>query len=100
MNQSQLNNIIEFAPDEFAGIISDLSPHILTASANALSQTADEPGGGKPKVSIALKIVIDLSKSPPAWHCEGAVGVRHTVKGDAHDEDATPTLPGLEGGES
>ena len=96
MNQAQLDNITEHAPPELAGIIAELGPHILTASANALSQTQDEPGGGKPKVSIGLKIVIDLSKSPPAWHCEGAVSVKHTIKGETHDEDATPTLPGLE----
>ena len=96
MTQNQLNNIIQNAPPELAGIIAELSPHILTASANALSQTADEPGGGKPKVSIGLKVIIDLSKSPPSWHCEGGVSVRHTVKGEMHDEDATPTLPGLE----
>ena len=99
MNITQLDNIVANAPPELAGIIAELSPHIIAASANALSQTADEPGGGKPKVSIGLKVVIDLSKSPPAWHCEGGVGVRYTIKGQTHDEDATPALPGLEGGE-
>ncbi len=96
MQQTHLENIIQHAPTEIRTIIAELGPHILTASAQALSDTQDKEGGGKPKVSIGLKVVVDLSKSPPAWHCEGAVSVRHTIKGENHDEDVTPTLPGME----
>ena len=92
MEQNQLDHIVAAAPLDIGVLLGDLAPHIQTAAAQAISQTQDQEGGGKPKVRVNLSVVIDLTKSPPAWHCEGSVGLRVKVIGEVRDEDDTPGL--------
>lgn len=87
MDQTQIDHLISAAPDQLREILGELAPHIQTAAAQTLSQTAEQEGGGKPKLRVGLSIVIDLAKSPPAWHCEGSVGLRVKAVGKVLNEN-------------
>lgn len=87
MDQAQIDHLVVAAPDQIREILGELAPHIITAAAQTLSQTAEQDGGGKPRLRVGLSVVIDLAKSPPAWHCEGSVGLRVKAIGKVFDEN-------------
>lgn len=87
MDQTQIDHLISAAPEQLQEILGELAPHIQTAAAQTLSQTAEQEGGGKPKLRVGLSVVIDLAKSPPAWHCEGSVGLRVKAVGKVLHEN-------------
>lgn len=96
MTTEQLDNILGDAAAEFPVIVGDLSTHIREAAAAVLEESQDDEKA-KATLTVGISLKIDLTKSPPTWWMESAVGVRRKVKGDVHTSEATPHLPGLEG---
>jgi hypothetical protein len=95
MSPSQLSKIIAEAPEEVGVILAELEPRIVEAAKAVLEETQDREDA-KAKVKVSLGLTIDLSMSPPSWAIDGAVGVRYTIKGEAHDTEETPELdPGM-----
>jgi hypothetical protein len=92
MTREQLETIIQDAPNKLRENLGELEDKILEAAAEALSATQDSDDGGNPKARVSLKLVIDLSQSPPVWHTEGAVSISYKVKSDAEQCDDTPEL--------
>lgn len=92
MSPAQLDQIIQECPADVRERLGDLRPHILEAATAALEQAQESEDGGTPKVKVSLSLTIDLTKSPVAWVVDGAIGIRRTVKGDAHEADETPEL--------
>ena len=96
MTREQLETIIQDAPAKLRENLGELEDKILEAAAEALAATQDTDDGGNPKARVSLKLVIDLSQSPPCWHTEGAVSISYKVKSDAEQCDETPELlPGI-----
>ena len=81
MKAEQLDAIIELAMPDMRERVGELHPHILEAAAEALSATQDSETGGKPKVTVSLKLDILLSASPPSWQTKGSVGVTFKSEG-------------------
>lgn len=95
MTPEQLDTIIEHSAGKLAECLRDLHPRIRESAAAALEESQDSDTG-KAKVSIGLKLVIDVNQSPPAWHVEAAVGVRFKTTSEIEQLDETPELePGL-----
>lgn len=94
MTTEQLDALIEVAVPDLRERLGELHPHILEAAAEALAATQENEGGGKPKVSVALKLNIMLSTSPPAWQTTGSVGVTYKSEGEANllDDPDQPEL--------
>jgi hypothetical protein len=78
MKPEQLDEIIEAAPDKLREVMGELHEHILEAAYEALAQSQDSESGGKPKVSVGLKLVISLNTALPSWQVKGSVGVNYS----------------------
>ncbi len=92
MSPHQIAMISGEAPAQLRQIMVELEPRIMEAAAAALEASQESDDGGKPKVAVNLKVVIDLTVSPPAWSVEGSVGVRYKVAGDINHCEETPEL--------
>ena len=104
MKPDQLDEIIEAAPEKMREVLVELHEHILEGAAQALTQSQESEGGGKPKVTVSLKLVIGLNTALPSWQVKGAVGVTYSAESDPEmlDDPAQPRLPfsNLKEGES
>lgn len=80
MKASELDEIIAAAPEKMREILGELHEHILEGAAQALTQSQETEGGGKPKVAVSLKLVIGLNTALPSWQVKGAVGVNYTAE--------------------
>lgn len=82
MTTEQLDEIIQRACAEFPARLGELHAHILEAAAEKLAETQDKEFGGKPKVSIPLKLEINLATAPPKFKTSASVGVKFKSEGD------------------
>jgi len=94
MRADQLDGIIADCLPKLAAVMGELHPRILDAAAAAIEATQDSDDA-KPKVAISLRLVIDLNTRTPAWHVEGAVGVRYKAVSEITQKDDEPSLPGF-----
>jgi hypothetical protein len=81
MSGEQLDTIISAAAPTFAKRIGELHQHILEAASEALAAAQEREDGGKPKVTVTLKLIIGLNHSPPSWQTTGTVGVTFKSEG-------------------
>jgi len=96
MSPDQYQTIVQEAPHKLRENLGELEDKVLEAAREALTASQDSDDGGNPKARISLKVVIDLSQSPPVWHTEASVGITYKVKSDAEQCDETPELlPGI-----
>lgn len=95
MSPEQLDIIIAGSKEDFPVIVGELHQHILDAAAAVLEETQDSEK--KPKVTVAVSLILDLSIAPLSWQLEAAVGVRRKVRGETHfqEREETPELPGI-----
>lgn len=82
MKSEELDSIIEQFPDAACEVVGELHSHILEAASEALAATQDSEGGGKPKVTVTTKLIIDLAQSPPAWRVKASVGVTYVAESE------------------
>lgn len=94
MSPEHLDNIIHESAEDFRELLGELHPRIREA-ASAILEESQDTESGKATVKVSIGLSIDLTKSPPTWQMEAAVGIRHKIKGDVHDSDPTPELPGM-----
>ncbi len=77
MKDDELDTIIEKFPDAARNCVEELREHILEAAAQALINTQETEDGGKPKVVVAVRLVIALHKIRPEWQVKASVGVKY-----------------------
>lgn len=82
MTPAQLDTLTDEAPKDFRAQLGELRPHLIDACAAALEETQDE---GKAKVAVSFKLTIDLSFHPPQWTVASSVGIKRSIKGEAHE---------------
>jgi hypothetical protein len=82
MTAEQLDAIIADAAPTFEYRARELYEHILDAAREALAASQEKDDGGKPKVTVSLKLVIGLNSSPPWWQTTAAVGVTFRSEGE------------------
>ncbi len=80
MTKDQLDQIIEQAQPLIAEQLGNLHEHIMEAAGEALSATQDSEGGGKPKVSVGIKLIIGLASAPPTYQVKASVGVTYSTE--------------------
>ncbi len=95
MKATDLDTIIQEFPDAARECVGDLHDHILEAAAQALAQSQDSESGGKPKVTVSLKLVIGLNTQRPNWQVKAGVGVNYAAESEAKllDDPRQPKLP-------
>ena len=82
MKADELDQIVDEAVPQFSERIGELHGHILEAAREALAASQEREDGGKPKVTVSLKLVIGLNSSPPWWQTQGSVGVTFKSQGE------------------
>jgi hypothetical protein len=95
MKSEQLDAIIQEFPGAAGEVVGDLHAHILEAASEALAASQDQDGGGKPKVTVNTKLVINLAESPPSWMVKASVGVTYSAESESQtlDDPNQPKLP-------
>lgn len=95
MNDLHFDDLVGAAPEVFADLLGELRAPTKEAASQVLADSQEKDDGGSPKVRLGFALVIDYSDSPPKWHMEGSVSVRHKVKSGTEQCDEHPVLPNI-----
>jgi hypothetical protein len=82
MTPEEIEQIIQGAPLQLQERMGELESAIKDAAKEALSASQDSEAGGKPSVSINLKVKINLAKSPVSYKTSGNVSVAYKSDGE------------------